>query len=111
MEIKTKKTASRKNLSRNDGENFQSKFVSKDKEDPPKNIIPQEQIVQNKVNSTENHVCSHPGCKRQFSAIAHLKTHMFTHINIKQYSCPYCENTYSQKRRLTCHIKTHVIFY
>ncbi|MDR3549548.1 MAG: C2H2-type zinc finger protein [Candidatus Pacebacteria bacterium] len=52
--------------------------------------------------------CPHPGCERVFTAVAHLKTHEFSHINAKPNKCPYCGKSYSQVRRLESHMLTHV---
>ena len=52
------------------------------------------------VFSDGKFICNYPNCGRTFTAIAYLKTHAFTHCDSKQNRCPYCENTYSQRRRL-----------
>ena len=52
--------------------------------------------------------CPYPGCERVFSAVAHLKTHEFSHVNTKPNKCPHCSKSYSQARRLESHLLTHV---
>lgn len=55
-------------------------------------------------------VCTYPGCERTFTAASYLKTHLFTHTQSKPNQCPYCKNSYSQKRRLESHILIHVFY-
>jgi len=59
-------------------------------------------------NETKGFVCSIDGCGKSFSIQANLTRHKKTiHENVRKFSCPTCNHSFSQSGDLKRHEKIH----
>jgi hypothetical protein len=63
-----------------------------------------------KKASQPRQFCDHPGCNKAFGKPEHLKRHMKTHTNIKEYHCfvPDCPRQFPRNDNFREHVWSHV---
>ncbi|XP_045581223.2 zinc finger protein 614 [Procambarus clarkii] len=53
----------------------------------------------------QGHICHI--CGQKFNAKKNLKTHLLTHLSIREYICRYCDKSFRRKDHLTVHERIH----
>ena len=65
-------------------------------------------IVECESSSGKRFMCNYPDCGRRFSTRSNLRVHIFRHINISSYKCPYPECSDKPYFRNATSLKVHV---
>ena len=68
-------------------------------------------IVRCAKDVRKRYKCSYPNCGLAYTSLSHLKTHIFNHIHISMYKCPYPESTDNPYSRNAFTLKRHVQSY
>ena len=96
-----KSTASQKNTGQSPDKSLRNR-VTKETE---------KWIVRCAKDVRERYKCSYPNCGLAYTSLSHLKTHIFNHIHISMYKCPYPECADNPYSRNAFTLKRHVQSY